>query len=309
MIVFIDDHRAAYGVEPICRVLPIAPSTCHAHAARRADPGKLPARVRSDAALAVEIRRVFEANFRVYGVRKVWRQFAREGIVAARCTLARLMRAMGLQGAGREDPHHDPRPGRGLPARPREPPVQGSAAKCAVGQRFHLCRDVVRVRLRGLRRRTERFAGHRRLRPARRRLAGLADRSCELRAGCAGAGLARAPPCPGRRARSSFGPRVAIPCAALRDTERLAEAGVAPSVGSVGDSYDNALAETINGLFKAEVIHRRGPWRSAEAVEFATLEWVDWFNNRRLLEPIGNIPPAEAEDAYYAALEDTPIAA
>ena len=96
---------------------------------------------------------------------------------------------------------------------------------------------------------------------------------------------------------------------ALRYTERLAEAGVEPSVGSVGDSYDNALAETINGLFKTEVIHRRGPWRSFEAVELATLEWVDWFNNRRLLEPIGNIPPAEAEDAYYAALEDTPIAA
>ena len=95
----------------------------------------------------------------------------------------------------------------------------------------------------------------------------------------------------------------------IRYTERLAEAGIEPSVGSVGDSYDNALAETINGLFKAEVIHRRGPWRNLEAVEFATLEWVDWFNNRRLLEPIGNIPPAEAEAAYYAQLEVVPIAA
>jgi len=95
----------------------------------------------------------------------------------------------------------------------------------------------------------------------------------------------------------------------IRYTERLAEAGIEPSVGSVGDSYDNALAETINGLFKAEVIHRRGPWRNLEAVEFATLEWVDWFNNRRLLEPIGNIPPAEAEAAYYAQLEAVPIAA
>ncbi len=96
---------------------------------------------------------------------------------------------------------------------------------------------------------------------------------------------------------------------ALRYTERLVDAGVEPSVGSVGDSYDNALAETINGLYKAEVIHRRGPWRSFEAVEFATLEWVDWFNTRRLLEPIGNIPPAEAEAAYYAELEATPMAA
>ena len=96
---------------------------------------------------------------------------------------------------------------------------------------------------------------------------------------------------------------------ALRYTERLAQAGVEPSVGSVGDSYDNALAETINGLFKAEVIHRRGPWRSFEAVEFATLEWVDWFNTRRLLEPIGNIPPAEAEARYYAQTEDVARAA
>jgi transposase InsO family protein len=94
-----------------------------------------------------------------------------------------------------------------------------------------------------------------------------------------------------------------------RYTERLAEAGIEPSVGSVGDSYDNALAETINGLYKAEVIYRRGPWRSFEAVEFATLEWVDWFNNRRLLEPIGNIPPAEAEERYYAILEKPAMAA
>ena len=95
----------------------------------------------------------------------------------------------------------------------------------------------------------------------------------------------------------------------IKYTERLAEAGVEPSVGSVGDSYDNALAETINGLYKAEVIHRRGPWRTFEAVEFATLEWVDWFNNRRLLEPIGNIPPAEAEERYYAMLEEPAMAA
>ena len=95
----------------------------------------------------------------------------------------------------------------------------------------------------------------------------------------------------------------------IKYTQRLAEAGIEPSVGSVGDSYDNALAETINGLYKAEVIHRRGPWRSFEAVEFATLEWVDWFNHRRLLQPIGNIPPAEAEDRYYAILERPAMAA
>ncbi len=95
----------------------------------------------------------------------------------------------------------------------------------------------------------------------------------------------------------------------IKYSERLAEAGIEPSVGSVGNGYDNALAETINGLYKAEVIHCRGPWQSLEAVEFATLEWVDWFNNRRLLEPIGNIPPAEAEANYYAMLDDTPMAA
>jgi transposase InsO family protein len=95
----------------------------------------------------------------------------------------------------------------------------------------------------------------------------------------------------------------------IKFTERVAEAGIEPSVGSVGDSYDNALAETINGLYKAEVIHRRGPWRSFDAVEFATLEWVDWFNNRRLLEPIANIPPAEAEEHYYATLDQPAMAA
>lgn len=95
----------------------------------------------------------------------------------------------------------------------------------------------------------------------------------------------------------------------MKFTERLAEAGIEPSVGSVGDSYDNALAETINGLYKAELIHQRGPWRSFEAVEYATLKWVDWFNNRRLLEPIGNVPPAEAEARYYTMLDDQPMAA
>ena len=96
---------------------------------------------------------------------------------------------------------------------------------------------------------------------------------------------------------------------AIKYTERLARAGIEPSVGSVGDSYDNALAETVNGLYKAELIWRRGPWRSIEVVELATLEWVDWFNHRRLLEPIGHIPPAEAETNYYAAQEQTAMAA
>ena len=116
-----------------------------------------------------------------------------------------------------------------------------------------------------------------------------------------------AAPC-GKAASSTIAIR-GVQYVSIRYTERLVEAGIEPSVGSVGDSYDNALAETINGLFKTEIIHRRGPWRSVEAVEFATLEWVDWFNNRRLLEPIGNLPPAEAEAAYYAQLEAIPMAA
>jgi putative transposase len=166
MIAFIDDHREVYGVEPICKVLPIAPSTYHAHVAQRAD-----------------------ADF----------------------VLDALEQAL-----------HDRRPVKG-------------------GLIHH------------------------------------SDRGSQY--------------------------------VAIRYTERLLEAGIEPSVGSVGDSYDNALAETINGLFKTEVIRRRGPWRSMEAVEFATLEWVDWYNNRRLLEPIGNIPPAEAEARYYAQLEVPAMAA
>jgi hypothetical protein len=184
MIAFIDEHRDVYGVEPICRVLPIAPSTYHAHAARRTDPSKLPARARSDAALRVEIRRVFEANFQVYGVRKVWRQLGREGIVVARCTVARLMRTMGLQGAVRgkkvRTTIQDPAAARPLDRVNR--PVQGPPPEHPVGQRLHLRRDVGRLRLRGLR--------HRCLRSAYRRLAGLPDRPGRLRAGCPGAGPA-----------------------------------------------------------------------------------------------------------------------
>lgn len=153
MIAFIDEHRATYGVEPICKVLPIAPSTYHAHAARRADPERLPARAKRDAALMTEIRRVYEANFRVYGVRKVWRQLAREGIVVARCTVARLMRSMGLAGVvrGAPGPHHCSRSGCGLPPRPGQSAVQGRVPEQTVGGGFHLRGDLERLRLRGLR--------------------------------------------------------------------------------------------------------------------------------------------------------------
>ena len=300
MIAFIDEHRGAYGVEPICRVLPIAPSVYHEHVARRADPSRMPARAKRDAELRQKVQRVFEENLRVYGVRKVWRQLRREGVPVARCTVARLMGDMGLAGVIR-----------GKPVRTT---VSDKAAPCPldrVNRQFRapapnmlwvsdftyvstwsgfvyvaFVIDVFARRIVGWRASRSAHAGfvldaleqalHER-RPSGGRLVHHSDRGSQY--------------------------------VSIKYSERLAEAGIEPSVGSVGDSYDNALAETINGLYKAEVIHRRGPWRSLEAVEFATLEWVDWFNNRRLLEPIGNIPPAEAEAAYYATLAQQPLAA
>jgi putative transposase len=301
MIAFIDEHRAIHGVEPICRVLPIAPSTYHAHAARCADPGKLSARAQRDATLRIEIRRGYEENFRVYGVRKVWRQLLREGIAVARCTVARLMRRMGLQGVVR-----------GKTVRTT---ISKAAALCPldrVNRQFKAPRpnalwvsdftyvatwagfvyvafiiDAFARRIVGWRVSCTAHAGF---------VLDALEQALHERQPVRGDGLVH---------HSDRG----VQYVSIKYTERLAEAGIEPSVGSVGDSYDNALAETINGLYKAEVIHRRSPWRSFEAVEFATLEWVAWFNSRRLLEPIGNIPPAEAEAAYYAQLEMTRIAA
>ena len=235
MIAFIDDHRDAYGVEPICKVLPIAPSTYHEHAARRADPARLPPRAKRDAVLAAEIRRVFDGNFHVYGVRKVWRQLGREGIEVARCTVARLMRQMGLQGAvrGKAVQHHRQRPGRPLPAGPGEPAVPGAAAERALGVGLHLRRDLAGLRLRRLR--------DRRLRPADRRLAGVAARA---QAGFVLDALEQAlhasPSC--RKVTAScITATAASQYLSIRYTERLAEAGIEPSVGSVGDSYDNPI--------------------------------------------------------------------
>ena len=301
MIAFIDEHRAIHGVEPICRVLPIAPSTYHAHAARCGDPGKLSARVQRDATLRIEIRRVYEENFRVYGVRKVWRQLLREGIAVARCTVARLMRRMGLQGVVR-----------GKTVRTT---ISKAAALCPldrVNRQFKAPRpnalwvsdftyvatwagfvyvafviDAFARRIVGWRVSRTAHAGF---------VLDALEQALHERQPVRGDGLVH---------HSDRG----VQYVSIKYTERLAEAGIEPSVGSVGDSYDNALAETINRLYKAEVIHRRSPWRSFEAVEFATLEWVAWFNSRRRLEPIGNIPPAEAEAAYYAQLEMTRIAA
>jgi transposase InsO family protein len=301
MIAFIDEHRAVYGVEPICRLLPIAPSTYHAHAARRADPGTLSLRAKRDEVLKREIRRVFEANFRVYGVRKLWRQLSREGIRVARCTVARLMKAMGLQGAVRGKPVRTTVSDKAMPCpldrvnrqfRAPQPNVLwvSDFTYVATWTGFVYVAFVIDAFAR-------RIVGWRVSRTAHASFVlDALEQALHERRPLRGAGLVH---------HSDRG----VQYVSIKYTERLAEAGIEPSVGSVGDSYDNALAETINGLFKAEVIHRRGPWRSFEAVEFATLEWVDWFNHRRLLEPIGNIPPAEAEARYYEQRETLSVAA
>jgi putative transposase len=301
MIGFIDDQREAYGVEPICKVLPIAPSTYHAHVAGRNDPAKLSERARRDAVLKTEIDRVFRDNYAVYGVRKVWRQMKREGFDVARCTVARLMKAQGLQGVIRGKSVRTTVSDKAAPCpldlvnrqfRAPRPNVLwlSDFTYVATWQGFVYVAFVIDAYAR-------RIVGWRVSRTAHAGFVldaleqALHDRKPVQRGGLVH--------------HSDRG----VQYVSIKYTERLAEAGIEPSVGSVGDSYDNALAETINGLYKAEVIHRRGPWRSFEAVEFATLEWVDWFNNRRLLEPIGNIPPAEAEERYYAVIEQSAMAA
>ena len=301
MISFIDAHRTVLGVEPICRLLRIAPSTYYEVIAKRTDVDRLSARTRRDIAMKVEIRRVFNENFQVYGVRKVWRQLQREGYDIARCTVARLMTAMGLQGIIRGKPIRTTvsdktascpldRVNRQFYAPAPHIPWLSDFTYVATWQGFVYVAFVIDAFAR-------RIVGWRASRTAH---AGFVldalDQALHDRRPVHRGGLVH---------HSDRGSQYV----SIRYSERLAEAGIEPSVGSVGDSYDNALAETINGLYKAEVIHRRGPWRNFEAVEFATLEWVDWFNNRRLLEPIGNIPPAEAEERYYAMLDAPAMAA
>jgi len=301
MVSFIDAHRAEHGVEPICKVLPIAPSTYHDHLAKRAEPARRSARAKRDAALRPEIHRVFDENWQVYGVRKVWRQLGREGITVARGTVARLMKDMGLQGIIRGKPHRTTVPDKKAPCPLDKVNRQFRVSApnrlwvsdftyVATWKGFAYVAFVIDAyarRIVGWRVSISAHAGF---------VLDALEQAVHARRPAKGMGLVH---------HSDRGSQYL----SIKYSERLSEAGIAPSVGSVGDSYDNALAETINGLFKAEVIHRRGPWRSFEAVEYATLEWVDWFNTRRLLEPIGNIPPAEAEQKYYAALEADAIAA
>lgn len=286
MIGYIDEYRDEFGVEPVCEQLPIAPSTYHA--AKKRLPS---ARTVRDAELEGEIRRVFEENYRVYGVRKVWRQLNREGITVARCTVERLMARMGLRGATRGRSFKTTTSSDRSLARPADLVDRqfGAAAPnrlwvadityVATWSGFVYVSFVIDI--------FSRFIVGWRV-------------SRSLRTDLALDALEQA-----IWARELDGPLIhhsdaGVQYLSIRYTERLGEAGIDPSVGSVGDSFDNALAESIIGLYKTEVIHRRGPWQGLDPVEYATLEWVDWFNHRRLLEPIGNIPPAEKEATHYA---------
>ena len=278
------------GVEPICKVLQIAPSAQWQHLARQRHPEQCSARTKRDAMLLIEIQRIWQVNMRVYGADKVWRQLTREGLTVARCTVERLMRHAGLAGARR-----------GKMVRTTQSDTKAPCSRDHVNRQFKAERPnqlwvsdftyvstwqgmvyvafVIDVYARMI-------VGWR---VSRTMHTDLVLDALEQ------ALYARQPDRDSLIHHSDRGSQYV----SIRYTERLAEAGIEPSVGSRGDSYDNALAETINGLYKAEVMHRRGPWRTAAAVEIATLEWVAWFNHHRLLGSIGYIPPAEAEAMFY----------
>nr|WP_157190161.1 IS3 family transposase [Novosphingobium sp. Rr 2-17] len=295
MMSFIDTHREDLGIEPICRELAIAPSSYHEHARRLANPGRRPARARQDDEMMEQIKRVHEASSGLYGVRKVWRQLLRDGVAVARCTVERLMAAMGLVGVRRGKTTvttvSNPKAPCPLDKVNREFRVERPNALWVVDFSYvHTWAGFVYVafvidayarRIVGWKVSTSATAGF---------VLDALEQAIHAR---------RPGPEDGLIHHSDRG----VQYLAMNYTQRLAEANLVPSVGSVGDSYDNALAETINGLYKTEVIWRQRSWPSASAVEMATLRWVDWYNNQRLFGPIGYIPPAEAEANYYAATE------
>jgi len=296
MVALIDQHCDAYGVESICATLPIAPSTYFLHKAQQADPARRCARAQRDDELCDEIRRVWNANHQVYGARKVWRQLRRDTIAVARCRVRRLMQKMGLAGAVRgrawttttdSSATPDGRPDlvvRNFTAtRPNQLWVS-DFTYVATWRGFVYVAFVIDVFAR-------RIVGW--------RVAASLHTDFVLDA-LEQAIHDRRHTTTGLIHHSDRGTQYV----SMRYTDRLADAGIAPSVGSRGDAYDNALAESVIGLFKMAVIRRRGPWRHLEAVELATLEWVDWFNTRRLLEPIGYVPPAEYEARYYEHLRE-----
>jgi transposase InsO family protein len=292
MVRFIDDQRETYGVEPICAVLPIAPSTYFRVRGQQQHATRRPARATHDAELRVAIQRVYDANFGVYGPRKVWRQLRREGHTVARCTVERLMRQMGLAGAVRGRAWVTTTQSQPALDRPRDlvdrtfeatRPNQLWVADftyVATWAGFVYVAFVIDVFAR-------RIVGWRVSSSLRTDFVlDALEQAIHARGGAWPAGLVH---------HSDQGTQYL----SMRYTDRLGDAGIAPSVGSRGDAYDNALAESVIGLFKTEVIRRQGPWRNVETVEFATLTWIDWFNTRRLLEPIGYLPPAEYEARYY----------
>jgi len=299
MVSFIDEHRNDHGVEPICKQLPIAPSTYYAHKSREKDPGRASGRSKRDQWLEIEIQRVWDENKQVYGVRKVWRQMKRENIKAARCTVERLMKRLNIEGVRRgakcwttisDDALNRPADlvnRQFVATRPNQLWV-ADITFVATWSGFVYVAFVIDV-----------FA---------RRIVGWrASRSLktELVLDALEQALWSRTNLEGLIHHSDRGSQYL----SIRYSDKLIEAGIDASVGSVGDSYDNALAETINGLYKTEVIRHRGPWKNIDEVEYATLDWVDWFNNRRILEPIGNIPPAEYELMYYQRIEESSEAA
>jgi transposase InsO family protein len=289
---FIDDYRDEYGVEPICGVLPIAPSTYYEAKRQQREPDRRSARARRDEELCGEIRRVYDANYRVYGTHKVWRQLNREGITVAKCTVRRLMRQLGIQGVTRGRAFTSTTKPDDMLARPRDLVDRDFTATgpnelwvsdltyVATWSGFVYVAFVIDV-----------FS---------RRIVGWRA-ATSLRTDLALDALEQAiwDRLDGDPQRLVHHSDAGSQYLSIRYTERLAEAGIEPSVGSVGDSYDNALAESVSGLFKAEVIRRRGPWKHLDDVEYATLEWVDWFNTTRLFGPIGDLPPAEYEANHY----------
>jgi len=299
MVAFIDAHRAEYGVEPVCAQLPIAPSTYYELKARATDPTRPSRRACCDDELCPVIQRIWAETFRVYGARKVWLQLRREGFVVARCTVERLMRRLGLRDVVR-----------GRRCRTTIPDDRAARPADPVQRRFQSTRpnqlwlaDLTDVAT---------WSGFLYVAFvidafARRIVAWRFSRSLhtDLVLDALEQALHPRQVCEGLIHHGDRGCQFL----SIRYTERLAEAGIEASVGSVGDSYDIALAETIIGLYMTEVIHACGPWRTLDAVEYATLEWVDWFNNRRLLESIGDVPPAEYELAHHRLSESQAMAA
>jgi transposase InsO family protein len=292
MVRFIDDHRTDFGVEPICRQLQIAPSTYYEAKAQEADPTRRSARAQRDEMLRVEIERVWQDNRRVYGARKVWKQLGREEQPVARCTVERLMRELSIAGAVR---------GRRVrttvaalvPDRPADLVHRHFAATrpnalwvadftyVATWAGMAYVAFVIDV-----------FA---------RRIVGWRA-SATMRTDLALDALEQALHARRPNERLVHHSDRGSQYLAIRYTDRLADAGIEASVGSRGDSYDNALAESVIGLFKTEVIRPQGPWRDLDQVEYATLDWVHWFNTQRLLEPLGYLPPAEFEAQHYASV-------